>query len=126
MSTLKTISMREAIERHYQGTMGYGWFGQREMRFFRTTLPQRATIGVDGFVYFVTGEKGPSGPRAYSVRRIVGPQDIETSGRGFMAYPTLAKAEDALDRIASGAVGVADLPSASRGAEIHNAPVVPS
>jgi len=72
---MQQIPMSEVKQRYGEGH----WFDPETMKFFGTRLPKYAYEGPGG-TYFVTSEKPPYGPRAYSVRQLVGPSKIETIG----------------------------------------------
>jgi hypothetical protein len=93
------------IEAKYNPGLGRHWFDKATMRFFRTRLPQYGYQGKGG-IYFVSSEQYPKmagglSERAYSVRKLVGPGDIETIG-GFMTY-TKHGAHSTARRLAAGA-----------------------
>lgn len=94
------IPMWEAVRNYYQPGRGRHWFDADSMRFFKSRLPEYGMVGADRAIYFVSSEQGPTGPRAYSVRVIRGPGDIETVGAGFMGYATRAQALGACKRLA--------------------------
>lgn len=100
-SNVQQIGMDE-VERIYSPGIGRHWFDAGSMRFFRTRLPQAAYKG-DGGIYFVTSERFTSSrgslPRAYSVRKLVGPGRIETIGE-FNAM-TKAQANGMAKRLAA-------------------------
>ena len=69
------------------------------MRFFSSRLSSKVyPAGEQDATYFVTSEKGPSGGRRYSVRRIKG-CSIDTAGE-FQQYGTSAKAHGAAKYLA--------------------------
>lgn len=74
----KWISIEEIIRR-YQPGQGRHWFDRDTLRFFRSRLPQGGLESEHG-VFFVTSEQPPHGRRQYSVRKLVGPGDIDTVG----------------------------------------------
>ena len=74
----RAIAMSD-IRATYSPGPGRHWFDRDTMRFFGTRLP-RAGITGQGGVFFVTSEQPPHGPRAYSVRKLLGEGRIETVG----------------------------------------------
>ena len=76
------------------------WFDADSMRFFKSRVSSAAYADGKGGAYFVSGERGPSGPRAYSVRHY-DPQrcGIETIGE-FQGYRTKRQAENAAKDLA--------------------------
>ena len=73
---------------------GRHWFKDDTIQFFKTKLE---TNLIDGR-YFITSERGPHGPRAFSVRMADEDAHIQTVG-DFMAYETLKDAETALEGV---------------------------
>lgn len=74
------------------------WFEPGSMRFFKTGLPETAYVDGLGGAYFITSEKGPSGPRAFSVRHYA-KCSINTIGE-FQGYKTSAAATKAAKQLA--------------------------
>lgn len=66
---------------------GGHFFDEDTMRFFDSRVYDR-TYGT----FFVTSEKGPHGPRAYTVRQAMPDGSVDTVGK-FMGYETRADAE---------------------------------
>ncbi len=71
---------------------GRHWFEDDAMQFFKTRLESDL---IDGR-YFITSERGPNGPRAYSIRMADEDAHIQTIG-DFMDHSTLADAMTALE-----------------------------
>ena len=73
------VPMQTIIDRYQPGD-GRHFFDRAAMRFFRSRLPEHGYEGPGG-VYFVTSEqfeyKGRKDPRGYTVRRLVGPGELE-------------------------------------------------
>ncbi len=74
--------------------VGHHWFDDDTIQFFKTKLE---TNLIDGR-YFITSERGPYGPRAFSVRMADEDAHIQTVG-DFMAYETLEDAKTALEGV---------------------------
>lgn len=93
----------QAIRDMYQPGYGRHWFDPDTMRFFSCRLPEFGYTAEDGSAYFVSSERGPSGVRRYTVRRLTGTGgEIETVGQ-FQQYATRSAATAAalsLSRIA--------------------------
>lgn len=81
-------NVNEIIQANADG--GGLYFSKDTMRFFKT----RVLDGVHGGRYFVTSEKGPSGVRAYTVRKADDDGTISTVGE-FQAYSTASEARTA-------------------------------
>lgn len=73
---------------------GRHWFEDDTMQFFKTRLESNL---IDG-LYFISSERGPYGPRAFSVRMADEDAHIQTVG-DFMAYSTLEDAKTALEGV---------------------------
>lgn len=73
---------------------GQHWFETDTMEFFKTKLE---TDLIDGR-YFISSERGPHFPRAFSIRMADEDGHIETVG-DFMAYETLEDAKTALEGV---------------------------
>ena len=73
---------------------GRHWFEDDTMQFFKTRLESDL---IDG-LYFISSERGPHGPRAFSVRMADEEAHIQTIG-DFMAYETLKDAKAALEGV---------------------------
>jgi hypothetical protein len=86
-----------------QGEMrarGSHWWDPEAMRFFRCIVDSNVYEGPGG-VYFVSSEKGPHGPRAYTVRKYEpSTRDIATHSE-LGEFATLADARDAAQEAAS-------------------------
>jgi len=88
------------LKRQYSGMgeanqQSYGHFFQPDtMRFFKSRIKDR----VYGGNMFITSERGPSGPRVFTVRKITKAGHIKTHG-DFQKYATAAAAERAIARI---------------------------
>jgi hypothetical protein len=95
---LTRVTMAE-IRREYDPGEGRHWFDRGTMSFFGTRLPRTGRRGPGG-TYFVTSEQPPHGDRRWSVRKLVGPGEIETVGE-FCAM-TKAQAEMLAKRLAQG------------------------
>lgn len=76
------------------------WFDPDTMRFFGTRLGRAFWVRGTDTIYFVTSEKPPHGPRAYSVRRMDSEGEIETVG-DFCSM-TYAQANRMAEREAKG------------------------
>lgn len=89
---------------------GSHWWDIDSMRFFRTRVGEQVYQGENG-IYFVTSERGPTDPRAYSVRQYdPATKQIETIGE-FNAY-TRAKAHRIAAKLAgANSVVVAAIPT---------------
>jgi len=74
--------------------VGHHWFETDTMEFFKTKLE---TDLIDGR-YFITSERGPHFPRAFSIRMADEDAHIQTIG-DFMAYETLEDAKTALEGV---------------------------
>ncbi len=73
---------------------GGHWFEADTMEFFKARLE----TDLIGGRYFITSERGPYGPRAFSVRMADKKAHIQTVG-DFMAYKTLKDAKAALEEV---------------------------
>lgn len=73
---------------------GHYWFSPDTMEFFKSRIE---TDLIDG-QFFISSEKPPHGPRAYTIRAVREDATIATLGN-FGEYATL---EDALDVLESG------------------------
>jgi hypothetical protein len=76
------------------------WFDKATMRFFKSRVDDTAWADGKGGAYFVSSEKGPHGPRAYSVRHY-DPRScsIDTVGE-FMGHRTKRQAVAAAKKAA--------------------------
>lgn len=89
----------DAIEHRYDQQNGGHWFEPDTLRFFKSRISEGFSTKWEN-VYFVTSEKGPHGPRAYSVRRLRAVSGhIDTIGP-FMAYSTRSSAMASARRLA--------------------------
>ena len=89
---MKTQSISlSRIRDTYNPGEGRHWFDRSTMRFFRSVLP-RAGVEGPGGIYFVSSEQPPHGPRAYTVRQLVGEGRIATVGE-FCGFPSRAEAQ---------------------------------
>ncbi len=70
---------------------GHYWFSPDTMRFFKSKVETDLISGC----YFVTSEKGPSGPRRYTVRMVNTDSTIDTAG-DFQGYATKLQALKAI------------------------------
>ena len=70
------------------------FFDPDTLRFFKSRVGDK----VYGGSMFITSERGPHGPRAYSVRRVTKGGRIDTVG-SFQGYSSKAQAERAIARI---------------------------
>jgi hypothetical protein len=76
------------------------------MRFFKSRVGERIYPDGRGGAFFVSSEKGPHGPRAYSVRRYDAAKcGIDTVGE-FQAYRNSTQAHRAAKRRAAQAGGL--------------------
>lgn len=66
---------------------GGHWFEPSTLRFFSSRVQEAFYGSKDGRAYFVTSERGPHGPRAYSVRVAQLDGSIDTVGE-FQGYRT--------------------------------------
>ncbi len=73
---------------------GQHWFDADAMEFFKSRLESDL---IDGR-YFISSERGPHFPRAFSIRMADEDAHIQTVG-DFMAYETLKDAETALEGV---------------------------
>jgi len=83
----------DELKRQYSGE-GAHFFDPDNRRFFNSRIKNR----VYGGNMFITSERGPSGPRTYTVRKITKQGDIRNYGE-FGQYATSAAAERAIARI---------------------------
>ena len=83
----------DELRRQYSGE-GKHFFDPGSMRFFNSRIKDR----VYGGNMFITSERGPSGPRAYTIKKIDKQGRINTVGE-FQQYATSAAAERAITRI---------------------------
>jgi hypothetical protein len=79
------------------------WFDAGATEFFRTRYPQGGyTTKCGTKTFFVTSEKGPHGPRAYTVRALVAPygytrlKEIYTATDNIRSNPALGAGPDTL------------------------------
>ena len=79
---------------HANDEAGRHWFEADTMEFFLTRLESDL---IDGR-YFITSEKGPHGPRAFSIRLADEDAHIQTVGE-FMGYETKTDAIHAVTRL---------------------------
>lgn len=85
---------------------GSYWFEPDTMRFFKSRVGERIYPDGRGGAYFVSSEKGPHGPRAYSVRYYDPAKcNIDTVGE-FQGYRTSTQAHKAAQRRAARAGGL--------------------
>ena len=75
------------------------FFSDGTMRFFNTRLMGEVWPVADGWL-FATSEKGPSGIRAYSIRKMGEAGNVSTVG-GFQQYSTRRAAIVALRKMAA-------------------------
>jgi len=90
MLDIETISIAD-IERDYSPGVDRHWFDADTLRFFKSRLASYGYRGPGG-TFFVSSEKPPHGPRAYTVRQLVGPGKIKTVGE-FCEIKTRATAD---------------------------------
>jgi hypothetical protein len=80
---------------------GSHWFEKDTMRFFKSRVGDRAYADGRGGAYFVSSEKGPHGPRKYTIRKYDPKKcSIETIGK-FQQYRTGAVANRIAKNIAA-------------------------
>ncbi len=79
---------------HANDEAGHHWFDADTMEFFKSRLESDL---IDGR-YFITSERGPYGPRAFSICMADEDAHIQTVGE-FMGYETLTGAVLAATRL---------------------------
>ncbi len=79
---------------HANDEAGRHWFEADTMEFFKTRLES----DLIGGCYFITSERGPYGPRAFSIRLADEDGHIQTVGE-FMEHETLEAATVALEAV---------------------------
>lgn len=86
---------RDALESAYRLANPQGhWFSPSTLRFFKSRIADIYRVPNADCWLFISSEKGPSGTRAYTVRKMTG-GDIRDVG-GFQAHATLSRARTAL------------------------------
>lgn len=96
----KVVLNATALKNHVMRVCGGNYFDKATMRFFQSRLSSKVhPAGVEDATYFVTSEKGPSGGRRYSVRRLKGCA-VDTVGE-FQAYRSPNTAHAAAKRFAA-------------------------
>lgn len=85
-------NLREVVKANDEA--GRHWFETDTMEFFKSRLE---TDLFDGR-YFITSERGPFGPRAFTIHLADEKAHIHTVG-DFMAYKTLEDAKAALEEV---------------------------
>jgi hypothetical protein len=77
--------------RHANKALGHYWFHRDTLRFFKSRLESELIGGR----YFVSSERGPHGPRMFTIREVNPDGSIDTLG-DFMAFKTCSAACDAI------------------------------
>jgi len=76
-------------------SIGHHWFDRDTLRFFSSRFSET----LHGGRFFVSSERPPHGPRAYTVREALSDGSVETRGE-FMAYANRRQAQAAAAELA--------------------------
>ena len=86
------------LQNHYENNSKTpNWFSPDSMRFFKSQVSDKILASNERF-YFVSSEKGPSGPRAYTIRSY-NPKTFQIDSLSeFQGYRTNTQAWNGVER----------------------------